>query len=134
MFLAAFFTSQSTNMLIAAGEKAGRLNYEELMAEVFGNAGIHAFSIFAGVLAFGAMTAYLIIVGDTVPLILEGSTGDTIATRQAVITIFGVLLVLPLSLLKDLSKLSCTSFISVVADTILTLIVIFAAPGEARYK
>lgn len=134
MCLAAFLTSRSTNMLIAAGEKSNRLNYEELMADVFGNAGIYAFSLFAGVLAFGAMAAYLIIVGDTIPEILQhhGVTTGAFASRSSVIVIFGIFGVLPVSLLKDLSKLSYTSGISVLADLLLIFIVIFAGSAEAR--
>lgn len=71
MCLAAFLTNRSTNMLIAVGEKSGRLNYEELMADVFGNLGIYVFSGFVVVLAFGAASAYLIIVGDTIPEVVK---------------------------------------------------------------
>ena len=132
--LAALLNLKSTTMLIAAGEKVGRLNYEELMSESFGNAGIYAFSLFAGVLAFGAMSAYLVIVGDTVPEILQASgvTTGAFADRASVIGIFGVFCILPVSLLKDLSKLSYTSCISVVADLLLTIIVLSTASGEAR--
>lgn len=134
MGLAGFLTTRSTNMLIAVGEKTGRLNYEELMADVFGNAGIHAFSFFAGVLTFGAMSAYLIIVGDTIPQILlhSGVTTGALANRESVIVIFGIFGVLPVSLLKDLSKLSYTSGISVLADLLLVFIVVFAGSSEAR--
>ena len=41
---------------------------------------------------------------------------------------------LPVSLLKDMSKLSYTSFVSILADVLLTLIVLFAGSEEARYK
>lgn len=133
--LAAALNFKSTTMLITAGEKVGRLNYEELMAESFGNAGIHTFSLFAGVLAFGAMSAYLVIVGDTIPQILQASgiTTGAFADRASVIGIFGIFCILPVSLLKDLSKLAYTSCISVLADLLLTVIVLATASGEARY-
>lgn len=135
MCLAAALSNRATNMLIAAGEKSGRLNYEELMAEVFGDTGIYAFSLFAGVLAFGAMSAYLIIVGDILPEILLASdvTTGVLAERSSVIAIFGLVFILPVSLLKDLSKLSYTSFVSVLADLLLLLIVCFTGASEARY-
>ncbi|CAM9420529.1 unnamed protein product [Laminaria digitata] len=135
MCLAAFLTIHSSTMLIVVGEKTGRLNYEELMADVFGNAGIYFFGLFAGVLAFGAMAAYLVIVGDTVPEILlaSGSTTGAFADRTSVILLFGIFCMLPVSLLKDLSKLSFTSFVSVLADVLLTLIVLFSGSEEARY-
>lgn len=132
--LAAFLNFKATTMLINAGEKVGRLNYEELMAESFGNAGTHAFCLFAGVLAFGAMSAYLVVVGDTIPEILEasGATSGALVDRASVIGIFGIFTVLPVSLLKDLSKLSYTSCVSVVADLLLTIIVLTTASGEVR--
>ncbi|CAN0400261.1 unnamed protein product, partial [Hapterophycus canaliculatus] len=52
--------------------------------------------------------------------------------RHAVIFLFGIFAALPLSLLKDLSKLSYTSGASVMADVLLTLIVLFAGTSEAR--
>lgn len=133
--LAAALNYKSTTMLISAGEKVGRLNYEELMAESFGSAGIHAFAVFAGVLAFGAMSAYLVILGDTIPEILlaSGITTGAFADRSSVIGIFGIFFILPVSLLKDLSKLSYTSCLSVFADLLLTIIVVATASGEARW-
>ncbi len=75
MCLAAFLSNRSTNMIIAAGEKTGRLNYEELMADMFGDVGIYVYSFFVVVLAFGASSAYLIIVGDTIPEIVKVGQG-----------------------------------------------------------
>lgn len=132
--LAAFLTFQATTMLINAGEKTGRLNYEELVAAVFGKTGSYAFCFFAGVFAFGAMSAYLVVVGDTIPQVLfaAGLTDGTLAERNWVIFVVGAFFILPVSLLRDLSKLSFTSFVSVLSDLVLTFIVIIAGPGEAR--
>ncbi|CAM9642866.1 unnamed protein product, partial [Laminaria digitata] len=131
--LAAALTFQSTTMLINTGEKSGRLNYEELVSGLFGNAGSYTFCFFAGVFAFGAMTAYLVIVGDTVPqlLVAAGVMDGTLAERNWVIFVIGVFCVLPVSLLRDLSNLSYTSFVSVLADVFLTFIVLIAGAGEA---
>ncbi|CAM9763087.1 unnamed protein product, partial [Ectocarpus fasciculatus] len=131
--LAAFLTNRSTNMLIVAGEKIGRLNYEELMVDSFGNVGVYLYSFFVVLLGYGAMSAYLILVADTIPEIAKasGTTNGPFADRHAVIFMFGIFVVLPLSLLKDLSKLAYTSGISVLADVFLTLIVLFAGAGEA---
>ncbi|CAM9615994.1 unnamed protein product [Pylaiella littoralis] len=133
MFLAAYLNARATNMLIATGEKTGRLNYEELMAHAFGNAGMYVYSFFVVVLAFGAMSAYLVIVADTIPEVAKASGVSTgpFVDRHAVIALFGIFAVLPLSLLKDLSKLSYTSGVSVLADVLLTFIVIFAGADEA---
>lgn len=120
-------------MLISAGEKANRLNYEELMAQVFGAVGFHSFNFFAGVLAFGAMSAYLIVVGDTVTEIALASESTGLFTdRVAVIVLLGVLVVLPVASLKDLAKLSSTSLVSVVADVLLVCLVVWNGPKESE--
>lgn len=131
--LAAFLTHNSSMMLINAGEKTKRLNYEELMGEVFGSIGFHAFNLFAGVLSFGAMTAYLIIIGDTITRIAvaSGTTG-MLTDRESVIILFAVVIILPISALKDLSKLSYTSLASVLADIVLVTIVAFTGRAESR--
>lgn len=131
--LAAFLTHSTSSMLIVVGEKTNRLNYEELMADVFGSAGFHSFNFFAGLVAFGAMAAYLIIVGDTVSAVLVASGYmGSLSDRASVILFFAVFVVLPVASLKDLSKLSYTSFISVMADVLLVFIVAFTGPGESR--
>lgn len=131
--LAAYLTHNSSMMLVNAGEKVKRLNYEELMGEVFGSIGFHAFNLFAGVLTFGAMTAYLIIIGDTITRIAAASGMSGMLTeREAVIILFAVLIVLPISSLKDLSKLSYTSLTSVLADVVLVTIVASTGGAESR--
>lgn len=131
--LAAFLTHHATTMLISAGEKANRLNYEELMAQVFGITGFHLFNFFAGVLAFGAMTAYLIVIGDTVTEIaLASGTSSLFTNRVSVVSMLGTLVILPVASLKDLAKLSYTSFVSVIADVLLVCLVVWNGPTESE--
>lgn len=136
MCVFAYLSFQSSVMLISAGETKGRLNYEELVADVFGNAGTHAFCLFVGILGFGAMCAYLIIAGDTVSNIVlasgAASASSYFSDRSSVVLIFGIVCALPLSLLRDMSNLSHVSSASIVADVLLALIVVFAGPREAR--
>lgn len=131
--LAAFLTHTSTTMLITVGEKANRLNYEELMAQVFGASGFHSFNFFAGTLAFGAMSAYLIVVGDAITEIAKAAGhGGMFADYTSVILFLGTLVVLPVSSLKDLAKLSYTSFVSVLADVLLVCLVVWNGPEESQ--
>ncbi|KAG5187766.1 transmembrane amino acid transporter protein-domain-containing protein [Tribonema minus] len=134
MTLAAVLIDKSSVMLVQAGEKTGRLNYEELMGAMFGAAGYHTFCFFAFVMAFGAMAAYLIIIGDTVPQVLRacGVASGALTDRRVVIALLSLLVVLPVSSFRDLHKLSFASFISVLSTLLLVLIVVFAAPAEGR--
>jgi amino acid permease len=63
MCVAAWLIDQSSIMLIVAGDRSKLLNYEELMGALFSGAGFHTFCFFAFVMAYGAMSAYLIIIG-----------------------------------------------------------------------
>lgn len=136
MFVFAYLSFQSSVMLISAGETKGRLNYEELVEDIFGNVGTHAFCLFVGILGFGSMCAYLIIAGDTVSNIVlasgAASASSYFSHRSSVVLIFGIVCALPLSLLRDMSNLSHISSASITADVLLALIIVFAGPREAR--
>ena len=136
MCVFAYLSFQSLTMIVAAGETKGRLNYEELVTDIFGSAGTHTFCLFAGVLAFGAMCAYLIIAGDTVSIIALAMGGEAVsiyfADRSAIILMFGVVCALPPSLMRDMSSLSYVSSVSIAADVLLTLIVVVVGPRDAR--
>ncbi|CAM9692470.1 unnamed protein product [Choristocarpus tenellus] len=133
MILTAYLVDRSTIMLVVSGVRAKRLNYEELTAVVFGNTGLYIFCFFAFVGVFGAMSAYLVIIGDTIPEILlaSGTTTGPLASRETVIFLFAFFLILPLASLKDLQKLSYASFFSVLADALIIAIVIVSGPKES---
>ena len=87
-------------------------------------------------LAFGAMCAYLILIGDTVPALLrgtgggddgDGDAGDGRARALAIVAVSACGM-LPLSLLRDVSSLEATSAASAAADGVLVVIVAAAAP------
>ncbi|CAM9697908.1 unnamed protein product [Chrysoparadoxa australica] len=130
--LTAYLVDRSAIMLVAAGTKANSLNYEELMLKGFGPAGLHTFCFFAWFMAFGAMAAYMIIIADTIPEVMTAAGSSFLDERQEVILVIGTLCILPLSLLKDMSKLAFTSAASVFADFLIILIVLGTAPGESR--
>lgn len=132
---AALLIDQSSVMLVVSGERAGKLNYEELMGLMFGKAGYNAFCFFAGLMATGAMIAYLIIIGDTVPEALLGmgvSSNNIFTDRQATIGLLSFFIVLPLASLRDMHNMAFVSFLSVVCVGFIVLIVLFAAPGESE--
>lgn len=83
------------------------------------------------ILAYGAMVAYLIIIKDTVPVALgfsdEPGEGDFWET-ELVMVVTSIMIILPLSIQRDMANLSFTSFSSVLADVILVLLVALFAP------
>jgi sodium-coupled neutral amino acid transporter 11 len=81
------------------------------------------------ILAYGAMVAYLLIVKDSVPDLL--SLGDSFAERELIMLSTSLVIMLPLSLLRDISQLAFTSFLSVAADAVLVVIVCMYSPVES---
>ena len=83
--------------------------------------------------AYGAMLAYLVIIGDTVPIALDYFFGSSITpSRNVVIIVCAVVPILPLSLMRNLSSLSYTSLLSITADVLLVLFILVRGPAAAK--
>ena len=87
-----------------------------------------------GIFAYGAMVAYIIILGDTVPHIAAQAGIEFLRDRTVVIILFSTIFILPLCLLRDMSSLAWSSFVSVLADFILVGILVSAAPEAAEVQ
>lgn len=128
----AYLVYQSVTMLIDCGVKARKLDFEELAEYLLGRTGYYAALVFMFLFAYGAQVAYLVVIGDTIPVVAELFLPDSIfANRNITIALMSTLIVLPLCLLKDLSSLSWTSMLSIGADIALVLIVLIAAPAAS---
>jgi sodium-coupled neutral amino acid transporter 11 len=78
--------------------------------------------------AFGAMLAYLIIIGDTVPVVLGEWTGSAFfGNRTNIIVVCATCICLPLSSLRDIGKLAHTSALSIAAVVLIIVIVLARA-------
>jgi sodium-coupled neutral amino acid transporter 11 len=85
------------------------------------------------ILAYGAMVAYLLIIKDTVPVVLDlvdTGEGDFIE-REVVMIVTSLIIVVPLSMARDMASLSYTSLMSVMADAALVGFVIAFAPVKS---
>ena len=134
LVLVAILVDRSVIMLIECGLKCGKLDFEELTLHLLGLPGYLTATIFMFLFAYGAQIAYMVIIGDTVPLVIEkcfGKSDNIFQNREFVLCFFGTFVVLPLCLLKELSSLSWTSLISITSDIVLVSIVISASPSEA---
>jgi solute carrier family 38 (sodium-coupled neutral amino acid transporter), member 11 len=128
----AYLVYQSVTMLIDCGVKAKKLDFEELAEHLLGRSGYYAALVFMFLFAYGAQVAYLVVIGDTIPVVAELFLPDSIfANRNITIALMSTIIVLPLCLLKDLSSLSWTSMLSIAADIALVLIVLIAAPAAS---
>ena len=123
----------SVTMLIDCGINAGKLDFEELAEHLLGRKGYYSALVFMFLFAYGAQVAYLVVIGDTIPLVAQLFSPDSLfASRNATISLVSIVVILPLCLLKDLSSLSWTSMLSICADIALVLIVLVAAPDASH--
>jgi len=121
-----YLTDCSVRMIVTLGRDLGVNDYERLAEKIYGRRGYSTICVFMIFLAFGAMVAYCIVVGDVVPELLGVSSSP--AARPVSIILCSGLVMLPLSLLRDMSSLAFTSTASCAADVILVFIVMMCAP------
>jgi amino acid permease len=119
-------------MLIDCGIRCEKYDFEELAEHLLGKCGYFATLISMAMFAYGAQIAYLVILGDTVPVVLHYIFPELFVDRIIVMIIIASVIILPISLLKDMSALSFTSLISILADVILIIIVVIVAPPTAH--
>jgi sodium-coupled neutral amino acid transporter 11 len=126
----AYIVHLSVLMLISVGINEKIYNYEELAHHLFGKRGYYITVGAMFTFAYGAMIAYLVIVGDTAPHVLNYIlSSDKEISREIVIFTVSLFIILPISLMRDLSSLSSTSLLSIIADVVLLLII--AINGKA---
>ncbi|KAI8819902.1 transmembrane amino acid transporter protein superfamily [Fimicolochytrium jonesii] len=141
LFALTFVVDWTVNLLIKDGKMAGKSSYQDLIWHCFGQRGYITISIFQFIFAYGAMCAYAVIVGDTLPLVLSHFIPNTnliypiISSRRIMITICTIFISLPLSLYRDVSALAKTSAISLAAIVFIILSVVgsgVALPAEKK--
>lgn len=109
----------------------GVLTFEDLMGLPYGKLGHHFILGSMLVTAYGAMVAYLLIIKDTLPVVLglEDEPGSgSFVQREAVMLVTSALIMLPLSMQRDMSTLAVTSLVSVVCDGLLVLFIAAYSP------
>ncbi|KAG0001064.1 hypothetical protein BGZ65_003828 [Modicella reniformis] len=133
----------TVGLLVHSGKLSGRTTYQDLLLFCFGKMGLIMISLFQFIFAFGAMCAYTVIVGDTLPHVLQALIPGIedrpvvgfLARRTFVIIFCTVLISFPLSLYRDISKLAKTSAIAMVALVVIIIAVMIEgprAPAEIR--
>jgi sodium-coupled neutral amino acid transporter 11 len=109
----------------------GVLTFEDLMFMPFGKLGSDFVLLNMFVLGYGAMVAYLLVIKDTVPTILgitEDPDNGSFMQREGVMIVTSLLIIVPLSMQRDMASLAFTSVLSVSADLVLVLFVAAVSP------
>lgn len=131
----AIVTDYTVRILVETGLRTGCTDYEGVAQYCFGKAGFFAVSLFMVFFAYGAMLAYLLIIGDTIPQAFDtidsGNKIPFLHNRELVIALVAVGCVLPLSCLRRVESLAWTSSLSIVCDLVLITIVAIRAGAAA---
>ncbi|KAG1449283.1 hypothetical protein G6F56_008687 [Rhizopus delemar] len=130
----------TVRLLVYNGKLSGTSTYQDLMEFTFGKPGLVAISVFQFVFAFGAMAAYCVIIGDTIPPVVRSlfPTIDQMpilwifSDRNLCISFFTLFVSFPLSLYRDISKLAKTSALALVAIIIIIISVMIEGPQASE--
>jgi len=112
----------------------GKKNYPDLCNFVFGRPGYWLVCAAIFVFNFGGVCAQMMLFGSVVPAILTDFFGHHELFTKTYVILFGIAVFLPISFLKDITKYTFTSFVSVTCVFIITLLVVFRlihkVPGD----
>lgn len=120
----------SVHLLLKTANEGGSLLYEQLGMKAFGMAGKLAASGSITMQNIGAMSSYLYIVKYELPLVIkaflnvEESTGEWYLNGDYLVILVSLMLILPLSLLKNLGYLGYTSGFSLLCMVFFLIVVI----------
>ncbi|PVI07905.1 hypothetical protein DM02DRAFT_608514 [Periconia macrospinosa] len=132
-------------LIVINSKLSGTDSFQATVQHCFGKSGLVAISLAQWLFAFGGMVAFCVIVGDTIPRVLDAlfpSLADIsflwlLTNRRAIIILLCLGVSYPLSLYRDIAKLAKASGLALVSMIIIIVTVItqcFRVPAEARGK
>ncbi|XP_076006993.1 sodium-coupled neutral amino acid symporter 2 [Genypterus blacodes] len=124
----AIFSLYSVHLLLKTANEGGALVYEQLGYKAFGMPGKLAASISITMQNIGAMSSYLYIVKYELPIVIQSlagaSNGEWYANGDYLVIMVTILIILPLSLLRNLGYLGYTSGLSLLCMVFFLIVVI----------
>ncbi|KAL3795824.1 hypothetical protein ACHAWO_011990 [Cyclotella atomus] len=127
IIMCAIMTDYSLRQVITTGKRANVNSYETLLEATFGRPGFVFLSLNMFFLSYGAMLAYLTIIKDVLP-ILFGIAPDDDVMKRVVMAISSLVVILPLSMQRDMADLEKTSRLNVFLNLALVGIVTWYSP------
>lgn len=115
--------------------KSGRVvqadSYQDMMFKAFGSAGSTITGIFQVLFALGCMCAYLLIIADNLTRVIGFYLPDSILrSRQLLVLVGNILVILPLSLAKDVTFLGKVASLSIGGNIVIALAVLLQRKSE----
>uniref|UniRef100_A0A3B3ZYK3 Sodium-coupled neutral amino acid symporter 2 n=1 Tax=Periophthalmus magnuspinnatus TaxID=409849 RepID=A0A3B3ZYK3_9GOBI len=124
----AIFSLYSVHLLLKTANEGGALVYEQLGYKAFGMPGKLAASCCITMQNIGAMSSYLFIVKYELPIVIQSflgtSNGEWYTNGDYLVLLVTAVIILPLSLLKNLGYLGYTSGLSLLCMVFFLIVVI----------
>ena len=126
----------TVRLIVINSKLSGADSFQATMQHCFGKTGLIAISVAQWAFAFGGMLAFCIIVGDTIPHVIEALIPGLknvpflwlLTDRKAVIVLFVLSVSWPLSLYRDIAKLAKASTAALVSMIIIIITVVTNGP------
>lgn len=123
-------------LIVINSKLSGADSFQATMLHCFGKPGLIAISLAQWAFAFGGMVAFCVIIGDTLPEVIAGlfpSLTDMrflwlLTNRRAVIILSVMSVSWPLSMYRDIAKLSKASTLALISMGIILFTVITQGP------
>lgn len=130
-------------LIVVNSKLSGANSFQGTVEHCFGRSGLIAISLAQWLFAFGGMVAFGVIVGDTIPHVLQAvwpglrdmPVLGMLADRRAVIVIFILGVSYPLTLYRDIAKLAKASTLALISMMVILVTVVIQgllAPAEDR--
>ncbi|KAL7371358.1 hypothetical protein ABVT39_025445 [Epinephelus coioides] len=124
----AIFSLYSVHLLLKTANEGGALVYEQLGYKAFGMPGKLAASCSITMQNIGAMSSYLYIVKYELPIVIQSfmgnSNGEWYTNGDYLVLLVTLVIILPLSLLRNLGYLGYTSGLSLLCMVFFLIVVI----------
>jgi len=118
MVFVAYITDYSLVLMVRSGQLSGSFTYQGMMESAFGRWGFYVLTLLQLTYPLIAMISYNIIVGDTLTKVLVSLSSDphgVTLQREAVVLIVTLIVTLPLSLYRNVARMSKVSFFSLIS-------------------
>ena len=120
-----FICTYTLNLLVISAQKVSIFNYEGLAEHCYGSFGYIITSSFIFIMVFGGLITEFIAIGDASFKIMQLWGFHSKYERMVIMFIISTILVLPLCLFRDLSKLEHVSAIKILSIIFIVIVIIY---------
>ncbi|KAL9546950.1 hypothetical protein MBANPS3_006407 [Mucor bainieri] len=130
----AIISQLGLHMLVVSGQRSQCFKFAVLMEYVFGKFGYYFLNFLILVQAAGACVSYFILIGDTIPVLLQlyFPQYPSVTERSFVISLIAILFVFPLNLSRSIGSVARWSILSVLCLPLIIITLLVRAPAYSK--